>query len=1331
MNKMISAMSHSRVFLCVERFLLATVLLLSPIANATTQYLGTIGGSRTISGSITSSDAIGNFGIYLGGTGTYIHPQWLGTTSFADVYVFTAASSGTAYISSFATSHPKGNGHVSIYAYATQTTEIYDAGIGAIPVTKGYEYYVCVRAFTAENQTFSFTLTLPSVPSIPYYTVTFNANGGSVSPTTRSVKSGTSIGSLPTPTRSGYTFDGWYTSASGGTKITSSKVITGNVTYYAHWSVALPTYTVTFNANGGSVSPTTRSVKSGSSIGTLPTPTKTGYTFVGWYTTPSMKTSTVRVSADTVVSDDVTYYAYWEKIENLTVSANTLTIGVQGECEEIAVAANCDWSVISSISWIEISPQHGYGDGVISITAKKNLSNVPRSGEIVVSNGGISHKVLVSQECVAVNMKIENGVLKEVSLNGAIEIVLPNSVIAIGEKVFRYCSSLKSITIPSTVTSIGNYAFEYCGSLTDISIPDSVKSIGYGAFAECTSLEDLLLPNSIECIDFHTFANCSSLESIFIPGRVSSIDASAFTGCRSLRAFDVDWNNEYYIDVDGFLLDSSGETFVASPGAVTNAVIPSGVKKIGEQAFWKNSQLRHVLIPDGVADIGDSAFSGCDSLASVTIPATVTRIEYCAFACKSLSCVIFKGNAPATGYRIFATASNCTAYVLHTSSGWGVDIPGVWNEVRIEKYVEGNTIITFDYNGGAVSESKRNVEFGTKIGQLPIPVRNGYIFDGWYTAITGGEKITAETISVGNNTYYAHWRGVDDYTPESMFEYRRLDGQVTITKYKGEDKRVNIPQKIEGLPVTGIGSFTFQNCDFIQSVKIPNGVTDIGAFSFDGCSSVASVEIPDSVTNIGSYAFCDCVLLDSVTIPNRITKIEGGVFDCCSSISSITIPESVEIIGDYAFFRCTSLVRIEFEGNAPTILANVFNRVADTCTAYVKRGSMGWGVSIPGKWEGLCIAYIDGGSDPAPTPTPEPDLEPPVVDEGDFTLYDDVEGDVPMTAASVYDGYLYYGDEVAGTIQAKVAKPKKGKAKVTVSIQISGEKKVSLKDDMNVDDGILEIVARDGRDLYLEFGEDGMLGEFDGYGIDGARNFFTSKDKAEAKEADALLAPWIGSLNMIADGGTLSVTIAKKGKVTVKGTIDGVKVSAKAQALIGEDWICIPVVYSKMSVNLAFTLWLPLDGGETEVVGLDAEVGKAGTLKAGAKFHLDEAILSAIEGVVIYNGAPILPDGERVSASGNKWVVADGAKVAKVAYKKGVLSVAPGKKGGEIVNASGLKLTYKVRDGSFSGSFTVYALDGAKFKKHKASIFGVLIDGVGYGTATIKKIGSWAITISR
>ena len=82
---------------------------------------------------------------------------------------------------------------------------------------------------------------------IPSYKVTFNANGGSVATASKTVKYNSTYGTLPTPTREGYTFDGWYTAASGGTKITADTKVTatGDQTLYAHWTCKHSKYTST------------------------------------------------------------------------------------------------------------------------------------------------------------------------------------------------------------------------------------------------------------------------------------------------------------------------------------------------------------------------------------------------------------------------------------------------------------------------------------------------------------------------------------------------------------------------------------------------------------------------------------------------------------------------------------------------------------------------------------------------------------------------------------------------------------------------------------------------------------------------------------------------------------------------------------------------------------------------------------------------------------------------------------------------------------------------------------------------------------------------------
>ena len=141
------------------------------------------------------------------------------------------------------------------------------------------------------------------------YTIRFSANGGSVSPSSKTVTAGSTYGTLPTPTRSGYSFDGWYTSASGGTEVTASGKPTSSRTLYAHWKKVI-SYTIRFNANGGSVSPSSKTITAGSTYGTLPIPTRSGYSFDGWHTSASGGT---KIAASDKPTSSRTLYAHWKK----------------------------------------------------------------------------------------------------------------------------------------------------------------------------------------------------------------------------------------------------------------------------------------------------------------------------------------------------------------------------------------------------------------------------------------------------------------------------------------------------------------------------------------------------------------------------------------------------------------------------------------------------------------------------------------------------------------------------------------------------------------------------------------------------------------------------------------------------------------------------------------------------------------------------------------------------------------------------------------------------------------------------------------------------------
>ncbi len=157
------------------------------------------------------------------------------------------------------------------------------------------------------------------------YTVTFDGQGGSApSPPSKSVTYNASYGTLATTSRTGYTFDGWYTAPTGGTQVTSGTTVTtaSNQTLYAQWTAN--SYTVTFDEQGGSApSPPSKSVTYDDTYGTLATTSLTGYTFDGWFTAP---TGGAEVMSGTTVAtaSNHTLYAQW------TANNYTVTFDEQG-----------------------------------------------------------------------------------------------------------------------------------------------------------------------------------------------------------------------------------------------------------------------------------------------------------------------------------------------------------------------------------------------------------------------------------------------------------------------------------------------------------------------------------------------------------------------------------------------------------------------------------------------------------------------------------------------------------------------------------------------------------------------------------------------------------------------------------------------------------------------------------------------------------------------------------------------------------------------------------------------------------------------------------------
>lgn len=401
-------------------------------------------------------------------------------------------------------------------------------------------------------------------------------------------------------------------------------------------------------------------------------------------------------------------------------------------------------------------------------------------------------------------------------------------------KLIKYPEGKKDkfFTVPATVTELAPYCFanltdltvrfsgeiptidptSFAGSACSVEISNTVTSIGVEAFGKLGSasrgIRRVTIPDSVTSIGRSAFTSCIDLTNVTIGKGVTSIGRLAFSCCINMVAFEVADDNPSFKSESGLLLTKDGRTLLW--GVNGDVTIPSGVETIGEYSFFGRAGLTSVTIPYGVTRIETEAFNCCDGLVSVTIPDSVTDIDtIMAFAqsdklasvtmsanlahlgreafwrCKSLECVIFRGNAPIVGdkygTRCFeGVKSSCTAYVNKGSTGWGVDIPGVWNGIKIE-YLP-MTPVAADATPEVVTNAINEAEFADSEGvkaAIGGSAEEYAAFKAWAGSVKGagsasGAAIAGESAVVANtNAAAAYLLGAErlfENAPKVEFE---------------------------------------------------------------------------------------------------------------------------------------------------------------------------------------------------------------------------------------------------------------------------------------------------------------------------------------------------------------------------------------------------------------------------------------------------------------------------------------------------------------------------------------------------------------------------------
>ncbi len=223
------------------------------------------------------------------------------------------------------------------------------------------------------------------------------------------------------------------------------------------------------------------------------------------------------------------------------------------------------------------------------------------------------------------------------------EVVLPQSVTAVGEGSFAGCARLQSIELPPDVEEIGDMAFAGCSDLVSVTGYGKMARIGEYAFNKCVSLANVALP-SVEVIGSRAFNSCASLTSFPFFSGLTQIGDGAFCGSGLVAA-----------DLSGCRsLSVIGAWAFADNHSLAEVALPAGLESLGDGAFFYNTSLGDIELPEivkindftfaggkmmtnrdvlpaSLREIGDYALSDWSSIAEIVIPENVEYIGTGAF----------------------------------------------------------------------------------------------------------------------------------------------------------------------------------------------------------------------------------------------------------------------------------------------------------------------------------------------------------------------------------------------------------------------------------------------------------------------------------------------------------------------------------------------------------------------------------------------------------------------------------------------------------------------------------------------------------------------------
>ncbi|MBS5931767.1 MAG: InlB B-repeat-containing protein [Clostridiales bacterium] len=639
-----------------------------------------------------------------------------------------------------------------------------------IPTKNGYDFIGWFDREVGGEQILDSTIVKEGISYILFahwkgksVTINFNPNGGSVEVGSKLVTYKEEYGNLPIPTKANSEFIGWYSGANGGVRISPNSIVskTETQTLYAQWLEN--NYQVSFDSNGGILEEQILFVKKGEKYGTLPTPVREGYTFRGWYTA---KTNGVLIQSTTIVTATSNHVLYalwnpnWYEVKFKCTGGQieiknkyyTETYG-NYYYDNLYGTLPTPWKYGNEFTGWYTQEEGGNlitASSVVKITDKQTLYAHWKPLEFVAffnANGGsvdiASKKVTymseygelpvpVRENYIFVGWSTSTLISDLINADSQVKSAYGLTLIAIWKgKSFEV--NFDANGGETIVTNKNVYFGEEYGEL-----PIPVRK-GYHFWWWCytkTGGTNINSSTKVSIGNNHTlyaYWTGESYKTVFDPnGGKIKVGKYEYDEYANNYTYNQKYQSLYTPTRPGY--EFVGWYTAKEEGELVT--VDSIMTVAGEQrlyAHWREATFKVIFYPEGgVVSPANKDVTYKDKYGDLPV---ATREGYSFVEWRSL-------RAPA------GEVINADSEVVATSNHY------IYAQWKANTYT-----VSFDTEGGDLLNYSKEVEFASAYGELPIPIKTGYVFAGWVNREPGTGYAIKTTImkTAKNHTLYAMW----------------------------------------------------------------------------------------------------------------------------------------------------------------------------------------------------------------------------------------------------------------------------------------------------------------------------------------------------------------------------------------------------------------------------------------------------------------------------------------------------------------------------------------------------------------------------------------------